>query len=71
MGRKSGKVSIEPLSPVGDLSAVKPVGGVSESPEVVIVFELTRGQYARAREHFDHLIDNHDISASVHFEDEL
>ena len=62
-------VSSEPLSPVGDLSETKPPCGAAEVPDVVIVFELDHQQYAAAREHFDHLIGSHNLSAHVHFEE--
>ena len=71
MKPKTGKASIEPLSPVGGLGEIKPPGGAGEVPDVVIVFELDHGQYAAAREHLDHLIDNHNLLAHVHFEEEL
>ena len=68
----TARMDAEPLIPLDDLheSRQPPSGGV-EVPEVVIVFELDHQQYSVAREHFDHLIDNHNLSAHVHFEDEL
>jgi len=71
MELKTENASIEPLSPLGDLSGAKPPPGAAESPDVVIVFELDHQQYAAAREHFDHLIGSHNLSAHVHFEEEL
>ncbi|MDP6635993.1 MAG: ParB N-terminal domain-containing protein [Phycisphaerae bacterium] len=67
----TAEMDSEPLAPLDDLGRGEPPlpDGV-ETPEVVIVFELDREQYASAREHFDHLIDNHNLSAHVHFEDE-
>ena len=69
MGRKKENVSSEPLSPLNDLCVTKPLPAGAEAPDVVIVFELDHQQYAAAREHFDHLIDSHNLSAHVHFED--
>jgi len=71
MEPKSKNTSIEPLSPLGDLSEAKPPCGAAEVPDVVIVFELDHQQYAAARKHFDHLIGSHNLSAHVHFEEEL
>jgi len=76
--------SREALNPACDLGATglpweadgpgdSPAGqgdGALTSPEVVIVFELDRRQYAAAREHFDHLIDAHDLARCVQFEDQ-
>jgi len=64
-------VSVEPLSPLGDLSEAKPPPPAAEVPDVVIVFELDHQQYDAARKHFDHLIGSHNLSAHVHFEEEL
>jgi len=64
-----GRIDPEPLSPLVDLGETIPPPSGAEVPEVVIVFELDHQQYAAAREHFDHLIDNHNLSAHVHFED--
>ena len=58
------------LSPLCDLRESMGPPPAAEAPEVVIVFELDHQQYAAAREHFDHLIDGHNISAHVHFEDQ-
>ena len=71
MELKNEHISPEPLSPLNDLHETKPLPGGVEVPEVVIVFELDHQQYAAAREHFDHLIDSHNLSAHVHFEDQL
>ena len=71
MELKTENASIAPLSPVGDLGEAKPPSGAAEVPDVVIVFELDHQQYAAAREHFDHLIGNHNLSAHVHFEEGL
>jgi len=71
MELKTENASIEPLSPLGDLSEAKPPSGAAEVPDVVIVFELDHQQYVAAREHFDHLIGSHNLSAHIHFEDEL
>jgi hypothetical protein len=71
MKRKTENASPKPLSPLGDLNEIKPPGGAGEVPDVVIVFEMDHQQYATAREHLDHLIDNHNLSAHVHFEEEL
>ncbi len=59
----------EPLSPLSDISEVKPPCKGSEVPDVVVVFELDHQQYASVRPHFDHLVDNHKLSTIVHFED--
>ena len=59
------------LSPVVEICEVKPAPGGAEVPDVVVVFELDQRQYAAARPHFDHLIDNHSLSAHVHFEEQL
>ena len=69
MELKTENTSIEPLSPLGDLSEAAPPPSAAEVPDVVIVFELDHQQYAAAREHFDHLIGSHNLSAHVHFEE--
>ena len=69
MKSKTKDAAHEPLSPLDDLSEIKPPCRSGEVPDVVIVFELDHQQYASVREHFDHLIDNHNLSAHVHFED--
>jgi hypothetical protein len=70
MEQKTKDTLAEPLSPLVDLSETKPPC-VGEVPDVVIVFELDHQQYASGRAHFDHLIDNHNLSAHVHFEDQI
>ena len=69
MKRKTENSSLEPLSPLVDLNDAKPTARGSDVPDVVIVFELDHQQYGSSRSHFDHLIDNHRLSAHVHFED--
>lgn len=49
--------------------ALVPAQEPPEVPEVVIVFEISADDYAISRSHFDHLIDNHEFSAIVHFDD--
>ena len=56
------RIDPEPLSPLVDLGEAVSLPSGAEVPEVVIVFELDHQQYASAREHFDHLIDNHRAS---------
>ena len=58
-----------PLTPLVDLSRTEPPSRACGAPDVVVVFELDHQQYGSARAHFDHLIDNHNISAHVHLED--
>ena len=59
------------LEPICELTEMKPERSPGlDVPDVVIVFELDQGQYASAREHLDHLIDVHNLSAHVHFEDQ-
>ena len=69
MERKTKDATPGPLSPVVDLGEIKPPFASGEVPDVVIVFELDHQQYGSARAHFDHLIDNHNLSAHVHLED--
>ena len=61
----------EPLSPLEDITEAQAPSGGAEVPDVVVVFEMDRSQYASARSHFDHLIDKHGAAASVHFEDQI
>jgi len=65
------RIDPEPLNPLVDLGEAVPPPSGAEVPEVVIVFELDHQQYVSAKEHFDHLIDSHNLSAHVHFEDQL
>jgi len=65
-----GGMDCEALSPACDLEATGTDGaGGGVRSEVVIVFELDQRQYAAAREHFDHLIDSHDLPCHVRFEE--
>ena len=66
----AGGMAPEALSPLVDLRETTPPPPAAEAPEVVIVFELDHQQYAAAREHFDHLVDSHNLLAHVHFEEE-
>jgi hypothetical protein len=69
MTQKLKDPSPEPLSPLDDISEIKPPCKGAEVPDVVVVFELDHQQYASVRPHFDHLVDNHELSAHVHFEE--
>ena len=69
MKQKTKDTAPEPLSPLVDLNETKPPHRGAEVPDVVIVFELDHQQYGLTRSHFDHLIDRHNLSAHVHFED--
>jgi len=71
-----GGIDCEALSPACELEVTNSSGegtgadGQAMRPDVVVVFELDQRQYAAAREHFDHLIDAHDLPCHVRFEDQ-
>ena len=66
----AGGMDPEALSPLVGLREAAPPASSAAAPEVVIVFELDHQQYAAAREHFDHLVDSHNLFVHVHLEDQ-
>jgi len=71
MTPKTKSDSDRPISPVVDIRNIKPAPREAATPDVIVVFELDSRQFASARAHFDHLIDNHGLSACVHFEEQI